>query len=194
MAADALLFDLDGTICDTRPWYLRLVASCGGDQSLAKVLLSDGRNIKSVIAQLCIPDSRFVEAGTLRVAELKLYAEVEPTFDQIVKGGTPTALVTGLFPSLANVILDGLNIRRYFSSVVTPWWRMQPKPHPASLQRALDDLGLEAARTIYYVGDLESDAAAAAAAGISFAWASWGYGEKPSFGSVLRSFSGVLSL
>ena len=196
MAAEALLFDLDGTICDSRPWYADLVAACGGDRARAVQQLAEGRTIRVVADDLAISRARLVAAGRDRIRELRLYPEAEATLTKLAPRGTPMALVTSLLGGLADVILDGYDLRRHFRVVVTPWWRMPAKPNPASLLRALELLGLDANPSICYVGDLASDCAAAAAAGLSFAWASWGYGgTAPAAATVvLRSFGGVLTI
>jgi phosphoglycolate phosphatase-like HAD superfamily hydrolase len=56
-------------------------------------------------------------------------------------------------------------------------------------------LGKEPSPKSFYVGDSLGDAAAAAAAGMRFAWAAYGYGTKPETAHVaLSEFAKVLCL
>ena len=66
----------------------------------------------------------------------------------------------------------------------------------AALEAALAEMCTAAHEDVFYVGDSEGDARATIAAGLSFAWASYGYGRTKPDGTarVLHSFGDVLGL
>jgi phosphoglycolate phosphatase-like HAD superfamily hydrolase len=89
-------------------------------------------------------------------------------------------------------VLTALNLNGFFDVA-----RFRAaKPNPQGLRTAVRALGLEPDRTIYYVGDRSSDAEAANAAGLLFAWASYGYDPvRPAHtAAVIGSFADVLEL
>jgi phosphoglycolate phosphatase-like HAD superfamily hydrolase len=60
----------------------------------------------------------------------------------------------------------------------------------------VDELGVDPSPEVWYVGDTTNDGAAARAAGLSFAWASYGYGsgEPADADAVIRVFPEVVGL
>jgi phosphoglycolate phosphatase len=93
-------------------------------------------------------------------------------------------------------MLDCVGLSRYFASV-GDWGRTRRhKPHPDPLLAVLDDLGIAPNNSVWYVGDAESDALAAQSAGVSFAWAAYGYGDgaPPTAATQLSEFRDVASL
>jgi phosphoglycolate phosphatase-like HAD superfamily hydrolase len=70
------------------------------------------------------------------------------------------------------------------------------KPSPSGLLKALAGMRQQPSACVIYVGDRQEDATAAARAGVSFAWASYGYGDHcpPSASVVLGSFSDLLKI
>jgi phosphoglycolate phosphatase len=111
-------------------------------------------------------------------SELRIYPGVHETLDALVRRGTPLGLATGSSGTFANLVLDRHRLADYFEVVVTPGRGTPAKPHPALVNQTLNAMGLGATPDIYYVGDTANDSGAARAAGLSFAWASYGYGEE----------------
>ena len=196
MAADALLFDLDGTLCDSRPWYVAMLTKHGAEPRVVAARLAAHVSIVALARELNISLNRFAATCREGIAELELYPWVHETLLHLNAQGKPLGLVTSLARTLADVVLEGKGLQPYFGAVVTPLRGMPAKPHPASLLRGLEQLELRAHPDIYYVGDRAPDAAAATAAGISFAWASYGYGDDapPGTAVVLTSFQEVVRL
>ncbi len=193
MAPRAFLFDLDGTIWDSYPWYARILAEIGGT-SAASVLdqLRRGNSIVQLLRRNRVPDSALIR----RYSELDLYPRVVETLEELGHREIPRGLVTSLPGRLVLPLLKGLDLSGHFKTVIHAGNCRFRKPDPRPLLTALDGMGMQAAEDTCYVGDLLSDAQAAARAGLAFAWASYGYGERrPTEASVvLKSFAEVLFL
>lgn len=196
MAAEALLFDVDGTLGDTHPWYARVLAGCcehDADDLLARIKagepairLADRFGVRRQFVQSC--------AGAAH--ELPLYPGVRAALRSLYERGTPLGVVTSLSPALAQEILTGSSLRPCFCAVVAAERGLARKPSPAPVLAGVERLGLEAAGGIFYVGDHLNDEKSAHAAGVSFAWASYGYRDAPprSPDAVLDRFGDVLDL
>jgi phosphoglycolate phosphatase len=115
---------------------------------------------------------------------------------QLRSRGIPTAVVTSLPARIADPLLECVKAGDFFIEVVNASNCPSRKPSPGPLIFALDRIGVVPDRDVFYVGDQPGDAAAADAAGITFAWASYGYGrERPgNTAAALKSFSEVLLL
>jgi len=105
-------------------------------------------------------------------------------------------VVTSLPGWLAELLISERGLRQYFDAFVHAGNCRSRKPHPTPILAALRMLGPEPGHSMFYVGDSELDAQAASAAGVSFAWASYGYGAvKPKNAvKVLHLFEDVLLL
>ena len=105
-------------------------------------------------------------------------------------------VVTNLPGWLARPVALATGVAGYFEVIVTPRAGVPAKPKPHGILKALKEMGQEAGPHTWLVGDSEADAEAAAAAGVRFAWASYGYEALPPIGAetVLRSFEDVLGL
>lgn len=196
MARRAVLFDLDGTVWDSHPW----VAAVAGDgdrprQERTLQALQSRRPAATVLRQAGITRTAFAELarGEHRAA---LYPGAYDTLQQLAADGVALGAVTNLPGWMANAMLVGLQLDALLPVVVTYERTTLRKPHPDPLLLALTELGVRPTRRSWYVGDTDGDCRAAAAAGLSFAWVSWGYEPHPPAGAHLRldSFGEVLSL
>lgn len=197
MAAAALLFDLDGTLCDSRPWFRDvLVQECGVAPAVVEAALTAGRPPVLLAQDLGGSRTRLFRRCADRVAELRLYPGVRVTLNALIERRVPLALVTGQSPRFATLMLEALALQPFFRAVVAAERGMPPKPSPTSTLRALDLLDLRDRPGVIYVGDSARDAGAANGAGIGFAWAAWGYDGEPPPGitTVLQRFAQVLDL
>ncbi len=91
--------------------------------------------------------------------------------------GRKMAVVTNKPYTHTSMILTGLDIGRYFMSV--QGWKMglPVKPDPALLVRALDETGVSPERAVM-IGDGVNDVLAARGAGIKSCAVGYGYGSK----------------
>jgi phosphoglycolate phosphatase len=116
--------------------------------------------------------------------------------EELTARGVPTAAVTSLPGRIAEPLLGGLQLAAFFRDVVHASNCASRKPRPGPLLAALQRLGIAPDQNVYYVGDRKDDSAAATAAGIRFAWASYGYGDGCPEASAIRlnSIDEVLGL
>lgn len=111
---------------------------------------------------------------------LRLYNGVIETLIEFRKRQIPMAAVTNLASWLTVSMMNRTELDNYFSTAISPSSKIPPKPNPAGILVALERLGQEPKPTVWFVGDRVEDARAAAAANVSFIWASYGYqAEKP---------------
>jgi HAD superfamily hydrolase (TIGR01549 family) len=166
MAARALLFDLDGTLWDSFPWYASLLHEANGWERADVISrLSAGRSIVSLIRLAGLSERRYVQLAVRHAQDLPLYPRVRSALRELRVRRTPLGMVTNLPGWLVEPVLTALNLNGFFDVA-----RFRAaKPNPQGLRTAVRALGLEPDRTIYYVGDRSSDAEAANAAGLLFA-------------------------
>lgn len=196
MAADALLFDLDGTLADTHPWYAEALAACceHGAHDLCDQIRA-GTPAISLARKFGI-ERHFLRECRAAGVSLPLYEGVREGLDELRRRGTPLGLVTSLSPVVARELLQGSGLRTYFRGVVAAERKIPRKPHPGPVLAGLERMGLEPSSSIYYVGDHVNDERSAQSAGVLFAWARYGYQDAPPNepDAVLDSFLDVLEL
>ena len=193
MAARAILFDLDGTIWDSRPWFSELLcASSIFTQEKAMSRLCGGGNVVDLIYEAGISKARFLRACVESVSSLGLYPEVRSSLIELQRKGVRTGIVTNLARNIAAPVLNELGLSSLFE--VSKY--AAGKPRTGALVSALRELDIESPKLAVYVGDSPIDAQAALGAGMPFAWASYGYfPEEPSGTSViLREFAQIAFL
>lgn len=193
MANRAFLFDLDGTLWRGHEWYASVLADVAGLRR-ASILegLASGGNIFRLSEQAGISKNRLVRACHARTDLLELYSGVRPSLKELAGAGHKLGVVTSLPKRLADPPLTMLELDQYFNAKIFA----ARKPSPGPLLAALAELKVVVDEHHFYVGDTAGDAECASRAGISFGWASYGYGKMESTQPrlVLREFSDVLKL
>ena len=193
MANRAFLFDLDGTVWRGHEWYASVLAevTCLSRTSIMASLATGG-NIFQLSKEAGLSKERLIAACHARIHLLALYDNVCPTLKKLTGAGCKLGVVTSLPKQLADRPLSMLGLNQYFE--VKRFAARKPSPNP--LLTALTELNEEMAKRHFYVGDTAADAQCASRAGISFAWASYGYGKAESIEPhrVLHEFSDVLKL
>lgn len=196
MAADALLFDLDGTLADTHPWYAEALAACcdHGAQDFCNTITAGTPAIS--LARRFGVERRFLRECRRAGESLPLYDGVREGLYELHRRGTPLGLVTSLSPVVARALLEGSGLGTYFRGVVAAERRIPRKPHPGPVLAGLERMGLEPSNSIYYIGDHVNDERSAQSAGVLFAWARYGYQHAPPSepDAVLDIFLDVLEL
>lgn len=160
---DGLIFDMDGTLLDTGPahrqaWRIVLKRHNLKYDEAAMIALN-GAPVGH-IAQ-AIVDSQDSDLSPHTLISEKAAIVNETIFDtvqplpllDVVKawyGRRPLAVGTGSESALVYALLDHLDIRKYFSAVVTADDVRRHKPAPDTFLRCADLLGVTACRCLVF--------------------------------------------
>lgn len=174
MAVQAVVVDLDGTLWDSRPWYV-LVASRGDTPPFreASEQLASGRAAATVLRESGYSPASFrslCEAGDPR---LVCFPGVLDALGHLRDSGVRVGAATNLPSWMAEPMAEATGVGALLETIVVNTAGRRHKPHPDPLLEAMRRLAATPSAS-WYVGDENKDAIAARAAGMSFAWAAWG--------------------
>lgn len=196
------LFDLDGVLLDSRENMRRSWAKvgerCGIDVSFEHYFNEIGRPFPVIMERLGLStraseiESVFRMASMENLDALNFYPNVAETLTELQRGELKIGIVTSKDQLRTNAILAMLPVT--FACVHAPDEKIRGKPAPDHLLMAMVQAGVDPVETIY-IGDMAADHEAAKRAGIDYAHAAWGYGNKPDDNSwVLSSMRDLLIL
>ena len=188
-----LIFDLDGTLIDSRrdlctavnfvrrrygrpPLPLETVAGYVGEgiRSLMQRSLDvTGADLDEAVAL----QKRFYREHMLD--ETRLYPGVEDGLRRLRAAGCALAVATNKVVDLSESLLAGLGVRPLFARVAGDGSTAALKPDPAMILETMAELRMPADRT-WVIGDGVTDLEAARRAGVHGAWAEWGIGQRGS--------------
>jgi phosphoglycolate phosphatase len=186
----AILFDLDGTLIDSRADLAHavnaaLVAVDLPQRSIAEITGFIGEGSRRLVEKAIAPhDELLAEA---HAAWEKAYAvgllertHLYPGMRRLLArlgAAFPGALAvhTNKPGKYARPILEGLGVGAHFARVLGGGDGAANKPSPEGVRQLLVELGAGEAT---YVGDSSIDVQTAAAAGVSFIGVAWGYGGE----------------
>ena len=196
MVKRSFIFDLDGTLWDSKDWYANLISSLS-DRYKCDVLrdLSCGLNVSKLIRKSAITTQQCSQYIHQEISSLTTYPGVHECLRELVRRGSLLGIVTNLPKWLAMPILEAGKFNEYFDSVFT-YKRGYRKPSPRGIESVMRELNIESQKWLYYIGDTETDAEAANAANVKFAWISFGYGENkpPNTERTIDYFEEILDL
>lgn len=195
MAVKAMLFDLDGTIWDSYPVYARVIAARGGDAADRTLRrLREGYTVIDVCSYCKVSFDLLCSDCAAHAGRADLYNGVVRTLEALRSRGLAIGAVSSLSPRLIRALMAATKVAPYFDTVIHPGNCRARKPSAGPIFAALRDLDC-AAENSYYVGDMQVDAEAARRAGVSFAWAAYGYGQGCPEGALrIDTFREVLDL
>lgn len=187
-ASRAVLFDLDGTLADTAPDLAAALNRLRADQGLAPVPLERLRPFASAGARGLVHAGFGVKPGdedyeSLREAFLEAYREntcvetrlfpgIAGLLEELGRRSLPWGIVTNKATRFTDRIVEALGLKP--ACVVCGDTTPHLKPHPAPMQHALGQLGLQAGACVYLGDDLR-DIQAAHAVGMRGIAVAWGY-------------------
>lgn len=181
---DAVLFDMDGTLIDSEPYWLQaetdLIESFGGtwsiEQGMALVgsgLWDSSKAIQSAGVDLELPEiidrlstqvrHRLKEAVPWRAGALELIRDV-------LDADVPTALVTMSFRENAEFIAQQMSIelgRQPFITIVSGDEVSQPKPNPEPYLVAAERLGIDIHHSVAFEDSVFGAASALSAGALT---------------------------
>ncbi len=152
-----IIFDLDGTIVDNmmihhRAWQRKL-SSLGLDMTLEEVM-EEIHGINEEIVERLFGD-RFNKEQKARISwekefeyrqlfkeNLQLISGLREFFLQLKQSGTPLAIGTAAPPENVDFVLDNLNIRQFFKSVLHSENVVKGKPDPEVFLRSAENIGV----------------------------------------------------
>lgn len=187
----AVLFDLDGTLIDTAPDFIRIIGlMCQQAQiqvpadELIRAQVSEGAR---AMVQLIYPDleinspellairQQFLDIYQHNIAvDTCLFAQMDNLLDALDTLGLPWGIVTNKPRGLSELLLAALNLTTRCQVLVCPEDVTHSKPHPEPMYLAAQQLGI-APEHIIYVGDHPRDIDAGRAAGMPTVLAAYGY-------------------
>ena len=197
VACSTLLLDLDGTLWNSRPWYASVLARLSVRSAAElEIRLASGTNVAALAKECGVTKYRLAKEARLSIATLRFYGGVQPTLDALRDRGTLMGVVTNLPGWLVSPMTQASGIAELFDAIVTPRPGVPAKPQPHGIRRALEEMEREPSPRTWFLGDGIVDAAAARAAGVHFAWVSYGYeaDAPPGAENVLDSFEDALRL
>lgn len=193
----AVLFDLDGTLVETRHDIATAVNLALGDRglpglSVERVAKHVGRGARILVTR-CLEEAGVAAPAPDEVESLYgafhshylahlldttfVYPGIPSVCEGIARAGGRMAIVTNKPIEPAKRILIGLGLSSYFPVVLGGDSLPQRKPDPAPLLRAIDSLG-GSPNGALMVGDSQIDIEAARAAGIPVAAVAWGFTSR----------------
>jgi phosphoglycolate phosphatase len=188
------IFDLDGTLCDSFPWFLRVVNDMADKHRFRRVEDGDvemlrGKSSGEIIGHLEVPMWRIpIIARDMRrlksqsIDAIPLFADVEVMLRELSQRGVRLAVVSSDSERNARRALGkNAELISQFACGASLFGKA------AKFKAVLKRTGIAAADAIC-IGDEIRDAEAAAQAGIDFGAVSWGFAKT----EVLRQASPVL--
>lgn len=192
----AVLFDLDGTLVDTAPDMVTVLADLQEAHGFERLTFDTGRAHVSngAIGLLRLGFPTFVSdaLAALHAEYLERYARslcvnsalfagLSELLDELDDRECPWGVVTNKPQHLTGPLLQALQLSDRAACVVSGDTLPQRKPHPAPLILAASRLGIPPEATVY-IGDAARDIEAGRAAGMATIAAAYGYivpGDEP---------------
>jgi len=182
MAFKLVIFDFDGTLADTWPWFARVVNDVADRYDFRRIANDEmaalrGLGAAEVMQRLGVPRWKLpMIANHMRrrkareIGETKLFAGVDRMLSTLAEGGMKTAIVSSNAESNVRAVLGPANAARIgiFECGAAVFGKT------ARFRRVLRRTGVPAARTIC-IGDEIRDLEAARSAGIAFGAVHWGF-------------------
>jgi phosphoglycolate phosphatase len=182
MKTQLVIFDFDGTLADSFPWFLSVVNRIADEHRFRRIEESEietlrGQTSRQIVAHLGVPAWKLPRmARSLRqhmdrdIDHITLFPGVDRLLQGLARRGIRIAIVTS--NSIGNVrrVLgpDNASLVQHYGCGVSLFGK------PAKLRAILRSSGFSAAETIY-IGDEIRDMEAAHAEGIAFGAVTWGY-------------------
>lgn len=185
----AIVFDLDGTLVDSRADLAdavnhALTSSGQPEQTEEEIIPHVGNGMRVLLSEVFgpVPDetlekgiSTFVEYYEAHCLDnTALYDGVKEALRDLSQTAR-LAVVTNKPVRFTNKILEGLGVRSQLMSVIGGDSLAERKPHPAPVLKALNEMGASPL-TALMVGDGVQDVMAGQAAGLQTCVARYGFG------------------
>jgi len=196
-APSAVLFDLDGTLVDSRPGIVAALNATLRELSEPEVPEADlvpriGPPIHDTWSELLQRPVNEIEDvvvayreryATLMLDGTSVYPGVLRLLERLSAEGHLLAVATSKAQPMAVALLEHLGLDGFFAAVRGP---VPPSTEekPATVGRALEALGLSTGAGAVLVGDRHHDVTGGHAHGLAVIGAGWGYGSLEELGAA----------
>jgi phosphoglycolate phosphatase len=190
----AVLFDLDGTLIDTAPDFIRCLNQLRQQHGLAplppeqirrsvsngaRAMVRVGFGLEPEHQDYAGKHSAFLDLYEAGVAvETTLFEGIEELLQTLETRDIPWGIVTNKPARFAVPLIQALGLADRCAALVCPDHVAERKPHPEALFLACTQITADPARAIY-VGDHERDIEAGRNAGMRTIAVRYGYIEEP---------------
>lgn len=191
---EAVLFDLDGTLLDTAPDFIRVVnqqrilhkLDALAPNLIREAVSNGARALIKLAFDLEEDDDNFVERHTELLAlyeesiakETVFFPGIDLFLKQLEEKSIPWGIVTNKPSRFTLPLLERLRLNDRCSVTVCPDDVTHSKPHPEPLFLACNELNCSPDRSLY-IGDHERDIEAGRSAGMITIAARYGYIDTP---------------
>ncbi|ALM82603.1 phosphoglycolate phosphatase [Bordetella sp. N] len=192
-----IAFDLDGTLVESAPDLIAAVNAALATEDFRPITYDDGRPLISRGARALLqfgleaagelnPAAKaaalfgyFIEYYGSHIAdETRPFPGVIDALEVLKTAGAKLVVCTNKPTELSRSLLDKLDMMRFFDGVMGMDAVTAAKPDPAHLIEAVQAVEGDLMRTVM-VGDADTDAGTARAAGIPLILVDFGYSETP---------------
>lgn len=173
------LFDLDGTLWDSFPWYARVLADISpySSEEIESRLRATPHAFDLGAIAPGVSTDVFVEACASRIGELCLYDGVLDTLDLFHSRDVRLGVVTNLPGWLSGRLIELKGLAKYFLIVIDADSGYELKPSAEPVLHAWQTLDAAHSGRIAFVGDTAADMQASIGAGVDFICCTYGYGD-----------------
>lgn len=182
-----LLFDLDGTLCDTDEMLIQSFFALykkyrpTKNRTREELIYFSGPPIKKTLVDE-FPDYSFEEiykafqetSRELYLPYVKAFDNEIETLKKLKEAGYLLGVVTNKGAPLTKYSLEVAHIDGLFDVVISADDVNAPKPSPAGINKALERLGIEDKDKVLYIGDNDIDYETACNAGTDAMLVTWG--------------------
>ena len=189
---DTVFFDLDGTITDSKPGILKCIRHALDakgvpyteeqlDQMVGPPFRVSMRDILGVTDTAIIEDMIRLYRGEYEVSgwrDCTVYPGMRELFARLKEGGIRLAVATSKPLRFTVMMLDGLELSRYFDFIGGAESDSSRDSKIAVIRYVMENLGMRSPEGALMVGDRLYDMDGAKEAGMHSAGVLWGYGGK----------------
>jgi phosphoglycolate phosphatase len=190
-----IVFDLDGTLVDTAPDLVAAANHVLGHVGLPPVdaqtlrpYIGHGARVMieraTAVAKLSEAEherllERFLDYYSANIAvDSRPFEGAVDALERFKAAGAKLAVCTNKREGMSRLLLDALDLSRFFSAIAGRDTLANSKPHPGHLLGTIDLAGGDPARAVM-IGDSNVDIATAKAAGVPVIAVSFGYTDTP---------------
>lgn len=182
-AINAVIFDLDGTLIDSKQvireaYHAAHAQVLGADVEpppFSEYCKHLGRSFVQIMKIMGLPPQMhpvFMQESNARMQKIRVFDGVRPLLAGLRDRGIPMAIATGKDHQRTVAILDHLGLLQYFARIVGSDDVANPKPAPDMARIIVEHLQVPASGCLF-IGDALADLQCGEAAGMQTALALW---------------------